>query len=96
MKATRLVVFGTGLVIGYLAGSAAGRERYDQITGAASKLASDLGFAGLADQLAQRSGDVARATTSATRDVVDNTADRLTESVAAAAQHLSDTPSPVA
>ena len=88
MKVTRLVVFGSGLAIGYLAGSAAGRERYDQLSAAAAGLASDLGLSGLADQLAQRSADVARATTSATSEVVDNTADRLSEGVTAVAHNI--------
>ncbi len=44
MKVKRLFVFGTGLAIGYVAGTAAGRERYEQIRHRAIALASELGF----------------------------------------------------
>lgn len=87
MKITRLFVFSSGLAIGYLAGSAAGRERYTQITDTAAGLASDLGLKGFGDRLAQRSGDVARATTNAASDLVDSTADKMTETVAPAEHH---------
>jgi hypothetical protein len=81
MKLTRLFVFSSGLVIGYLAGTAAGRERYDQMTDTAAGLASDIGLKNLGDRLAQRSGDVARATTHAATDFVDATADKVADTV---------------
>jgi hypothetical protein len=58
MKLRRLFVFGSGLAIGYLAGSAAGRQRFDQIIGAAAGLAADMGYPEVAAQITRRSGDV--------------------------------------
>ena len=54
MKLKRAIVFGSGLVVGYLAGSAAGRQRFDQIVGATAGLAADMGYPKVAAQLSRR------------------------------------------
>jgi hypothetical protein len=86
MKLTRLLVFSAGLAVGYVAGTAAGRERFDKMTQSASGLASDLGLKDLSERLAQRSTEVARATAQAAEGMVDTAADKVTNSVSAAEQ----------
>jgi hypothetical protein len=81
MKIKRFIVFTGGLTIGYLAGSAAGRERFEQIRSGAAAMASDLGLTRVSQQLRLRSGDLARASVDVvaetTCDGIDNAADRL-------------------
>ena len=58
MKLRTVLVLGSGVAIGYLAGTAAGRQRFDQLVGAAAGLAADLGYPEFGAQLSRRSGDV--------------------------------------
>ena len=81
MKTKRFIVFTGGLAIGYLAGTAAGRERFEQIRSGAAAVASDLGLTRVSQHLRQRTGDVARASVDVvaetTCDGIDTAADRL-------------------
>ncbi len=78
MKLRTPLVLGVGVVIGYLAGSAAGRERYDKIVTAARRLASDAGLDSLGEHVGERGLDVAQATTDAASGLVDAAADKVT------------------
>ena len=81
MKVKRLIVFTTGLTVGYIAGTAAGRERFEQITAGSASLAADLGLARVSERLRRRAGEVVRASvdraSESTCDGIDHTADRL-------------------
>jgi hypothetical protein len=81
MKTKRFIVFTSGLAIGYLAGTAAGRERFEQIRSGTAAVASDLGLTRVSQHLRLRSGDVARASvdvvTETTCDGIDTAADRV-------------------
>ena len=60
MKFRRIIVFSSGLAVGYLAGSAAGRERFEQISQTVAGVAEDLGLPGVSDRLRERASGVAR------------------------------------
>jgi hypothetical protein len=81
MKIKRFIVFSSGLTIGYLAGTAAGRERFEQIRSGAAAMASDLGLTRVSQHLRLRSGEVAHASVdlaaATTCDGIDTTAARL-------------------
>jgi hypothetical protein len=81
MKFKRFIVFTTGLTVGYIAGTAAGRERFEQITAGSAAIAADLGLTRVSEHLRQRAGKVVRASVDraaeSTRDGIDHTADRL-------------------
>lgn len=100
MNLRRIIVFSTGMAVGYVAGSAAGRERYDQISEVVAGVATDLGLPGVGERLRARTGDVARAAadmaTTMTTEAVEGTADRLEDRIAAASSRFTsaDGPSP--
>lgn len=81
MKIKRVIVFTTGLTIGYLAGTSAGRERYDRITSGAAAVAADLGLARVSQHLRERSSEIVRASVDraaeTTCEGIDITADKL-------------------
>jgi hypothetical protein len=81
MKIKRVIVFTTGLTIGYLAGTSAGRERYDRIKSGAAAVAADLGLARVSQHLRDRSGEIVRASVDRAAetacDGIDVTADKL-------------------
>jgi hypothetical protein len=81
MKIKRFIVFTGGLTVGYLAGTAAGRERFEQIKTGTAAVAADLGLARVSAHLRLRSGEVARASVEraadTTCDGIDTTADML-------------------
>lgn len=91
MKIKRFIVFSSGLAIGYLAGTAAGRERFEQIRSGAAAVASDLGLTRVSEQLRLRSAEVARASvdlaTETTCEGIDVTADRLEALLASSDSH---------
>ena len=86
-------MFGAGLVVGYVAGAAAGRERYEQIVGQAQRLASETGLVAARDRLGTRTSDVARAAvdevTHASREVVENATDRVDRGLLSAQDAIS-------
>lgn len=88
MKFRRIIVFSSGFAVGYLAGSAAGRERFEQISQRAAGIAEHLGLPGVSERLRERASDVARSSadlaTTAASGVVDGTADRIEEGIASA------------
>lgn len=92
MKIKRFVVFTSGLTIGYLAGAAAGRERFDQIRSGAAAVAADLGLTRVSQHLRLRSGEVACASVDlaaeTTCDGIDATADRLEALLASTDLHV--------
>jgi hypothetical protein len=83
MKIKRLIVFTSGLSLGYLAGTAAGRERFDQIRSGAAALAADLGLAQVGEHLRLRSGEAARAS-------LDRAAESACDGIDAAAGKIDD------
>jgi hypothetical protein len=91
MKIKRFIVFSSGLAIGYLAGTAAGRERFEQIRAGAAAMASDLGLTRVSEQLRLRSAEVARASVDlaaeTTCEGIDVTADRLEALLASSDSH---------
>ncbi len=93
MKFRRIIVFSSGLAVGYLAGSAAGRERFEQISQTVAGVAEDLGLPGVSDRLRERASGVARSSadlaSTAASGVVDGTADRIEEGIASANAHFS-------
>jgi hypothetical protein len=91
MKIKRVIVFSSGLAIGYLAGTAAGRERFEQIRSGAAAVASDLGLTRVSEHLRLRSAEVARASVDlaaeTTCEGIDSTADRLEALLASSSSH---------
>ena len=61
MKLTRLLTFSTGMAVGYVAGSAAGRTRYIQIKNGASKVAAELGLDAVSNRLGEDTHDLINA-----------------------------------
>ncbi len=88
MKVKRVVVFTAGVAVGYVAGSAAGRQRYEQIVDGAHRVASETGLVSAKDRLSSRTGDIARAAAeeaaSASRGVVESATDTVDHGLAAA------------
>jgi len=96
MKIKRVIVFTSGLTIGYLAGTAAGRERFEQIRSGAAAVASDLGLTRVSQHLRLRSGEVARASVDVAAEStcggIDTAADRLEALLSSADLHLKSHP----
>jgi hypothetical protein len=88
MKVKRVFVFGTGVAVGYVAGAAAGRHRYEQIVHGAQRVASETGLVSAKDRLGRRTGDIARTAAEeaaqASRGVVENATDTVDRGLAAA------------
>jgi len=88
MKFKRVVVFTSGVAVGYVAGSAAGRQRYEQIVEAAQRVASETGLMAAKERLGSRTGDIARTAAeeaaSASRGVVEKATDSVDSGLAAA------------
>lgn len=95
MKTRRALTFASGLAVGYLAGSAAGRERYEQITSAASGLADRIGAKDASKRVRSHTADVVRATAdqavAVSRDAVDTTADKIEEGLDATDRRFNGT-----
>jgi hypothetical protein len=91
MKIKRIIVFSGGLAIGYLAGTAAGRERFEQMRSGAAAVASDLGLTRVSEQLRLRSAEVARASVDLAAETtcqgIDITADRLEALLSSSGPH---------
>lgn len=79
--------FAAGAAIGYLAGAAAGRERYDAIVNQLHNVAAHAGVPEFGSRLADRSADVARAATDTAGDLVDAAADKATSTVEDLSKH---------
>ena len=94
MKVKTVFVLATGAAIGFVAGSAAGRQRYEQLREGAQRLAADTGLVDAKDRLGSRLGDVAHTAvdeaTQASRNVVDNATDSLDRGLSAAHDSLKD------
>ena len=94
MKVKTVFVLATGVAIGFVAGSAAGRQRYEQIRDRAQQLASDTGLVDAKDRLGGRLGDVAQTAadkaTMTSRNVVDTATDTLDGRLAAAQDSITD------
>ena len=88
MKFKRVVVFGTGVAAGYVAGAAAGRQRYEQIVNSAQRVAAETGLASAKDRLGRRTSDIARTAADeaaqASRGVVESATDTVDRGLAAA------------
>ena len=95
MKTRRTLTFASGLAIGYLAGSAAGRERYEQITSAAAGLADRIGAKDASRRVRSHTRDVVRASAdqavAVSREAVDTTADKIEEGLDATDRRLNGT-----
>jgi len=78
MRIGRTIYFLTGATVGYLAGSAAGRERYDAIVARLRALADEMGVPDLGTRLADRGTEVAHATTDTAGDLIDAAAQKAT------------------
>lgn len=81
MRIRASIIFAAGLAIGYLAGSAAGRERYDAIMGELGSLAEQVGMTDLGARLGDRGTELARTATDTAGDLVDAAADKATSAV---------------
>ncbi|MDO9484714.1 MAG: hypothetical protein Q7K25_01425 [Actinomycetota bacterium] len=81
MKIQRIIYFAAGAAVGYLAGSAAGRERYDAIVSQLNSVADRAGVPDFGSRLADRTVDVARTATDAAGDLIDAAADKATGTV---------------
>jgi hypothetical protein len=94
MKIKRFLAFSSGLTIGYLAGTAAGRERFHQIRTGASAVEADLGLTRVSEHLRPRSGEFARASVDrvaeSTCDGIDITADKLETLLVSDGPHIQD------
>ena len=78
MRIKRFIVFDNELTVGYLAGTAAGRQRFEQIRDGAAAVAADLGLARVSRHLRMRSREVVRDSVDRAADLTcDTTADRL-------------------
>ncbi len=77
----RTMYFIVGAAVGYVAGAAAGRERYDAIMGQLSRVSQQAGVPEFGSRLADRTVDVARTATDAAGDLVDAAADKATGTV---------------
>jgi len=97
MKFKRVVVFTTGVAVGYVAGSAAGRQRYEQIVDAAQRMASETGLVSAKERLGSRTGDIARTAAeeaaNASRGVVQKATDTVDSGLAAAQSAIGSTQS---
>lgn len=82
MNIKRTVYFVAGVAVGYVAGAAAGRERYEAIMSQLSRVSQQAGVPEFGARLADRSADVARTATDAAGDLVDAAADKATGTVA--------------
>ncbi len=91
MKIRRAIYFVAGVAVGYVAGSAAGRERYEAIVGHVSGVASKAGLPEFGTKVADRSVDVARSATDAAGTIVDVAADKAGDLVDAAADKVTGT-----
>jgi len=87
MNIQRTMYFIAGAAIGYLAGAAAGRERYDAIVSQLGNMAAQAGVPEFGSRLADRSADVARAATDTAGDLVDAAADKATSTVEDLSKH---------
>lgn len=81
MKYRRAIYFASGAVLGYLAGAAAGRERFDAIMDKLSGAADQAGLPEFGTKLAERGADVARTASVAAGDLIDAAADKATSTV---------------
>ncbi|MDP2014076.1 MAG: hypothetical protein Q8L05_07615 [Actinomycetota bacterium] len=81
MKIQRTIYFVAGAAVGYLAGAAAGRERYEAIMSHMSQFAQQAGVPEFGSRLADRTVDVARTATDAAGDLIDTAADKATGTV---------------
>jgi hypothetical protein len=68
----RLVLFGTGIGIGYVLGARAGRERYEQITALASQAWQGAGWDRSARRVGEHVGETARLAAQGAGDWVAN------------------------
>ena len=88
MKFKRVFVFTTGVAVGYVAGAAAGRQRYEQILDGAHRVASETGLVSAKDRLGERTADIARTAAEeaagASRGVVESATDTVDRGLAAA------------
>ncbi len=93
MKVKRVIVFTTGVAVGYVAGAAAGRQRYEQIVHSAQRVASETGLVSARDRLGNRTGDIAQAAAdeaaAASRGVVESATDSVDRGLAAAQSAIS-------
>ena len=87
MNIQRTMYFIAGAAIGYLAGAAAGRERYDAIVSQLGNIAAQAGVPEFGSRLVDRSADVARAATDTAGDLVDAAADKATSTVEDLSKH---------
>jgi len=75
------IIFVAGAAVGYLAGSAAGRERYDAIMSQLASLAEQVGIADLGARLGDRGTGLARTAADTAGDLVEVAADKATSAV---------------
>jgi hypothetical protein len=76
-----VIALSTGVAIGYVMGSAAGRPAFDRIKSMAGSAASEFGLADAGQRLRERGDDLARASadlaSTATQGAVDTAADTV-------------------
>jgi hypothetical protein len=96
MKIRRAFTFASGLAVGYVAGSAAGRERYEQISSAASGFADRIGAKDASRRISSRTRDVVRSTAdqavAVSRDAVDTTTGKIEGGLDATDRRLNGSP----
>ena len=80
----------TGLAVGYVLGTRAGRERYQQLTASAKRLADDPSFARLQEELNGLFGQARRRAADEAGARVERAADRAADAAQSARQRVAD------
>lgn len=98
MRLRTLMALSTGLAVGYVVGTAAGRPAFERIRARAGALASGLGLTDAAERLHEGGEVVAKATVdlaaTATRDVVDNATTKVEQQLSDAQARLQTVSAP--
>jgi hypothetical protein len=81
MRLRTMLALSMGFGAGYVAGASAGQPAYDRMRSATANVAAQLGLTDAGKRIRERGDDLARASadlaSQATRDVVDNAADKV-------------------
>lgn len=98
MRLRTLLALSTGLAVGYVAGTAAGRPAFDRIRARTGSLMSALGITDAAERIQEGGEGVAKAgvdlAATTTRDVVDNATSKVEQQLADAQSRLETVSTP--